>query len=188
MNFENEKFLIITVVGFHAGEALASIFSRKQKEIQNDGKTYWLLKSFKVKNDQIQEMCKQAKKEHQDVYCLFISASVKNGAKPTLHDSLVKQISEDNIGWAVLPEGIKITGKIDKQTTALVLDELEIVTNPIIIDLWKFSEFLTSNPVKLQLGASTICVINIPSVGMKSRSRNIIAWGKLKFPYAVWVK
>lgn len=187
MNVQDKKYLIISVIGSHAGEDITPIFLRKKNEINKNGRTYWLIKSFKARPVQIQEMCKRAESEGEDIYCAFITASAKNGAKPTINNILVKQISENNKEWITLPVDVKITGKIDTQSSALVLSELEIYSKPTTLDLWNYSD-TDNKPIKLQLGASTICCINIPSEGMKSRNRTIAAWGKLKNPYAVWVK
>lgn len=187
MNILDKKYLIISVVGSHAGEGISPIFLRKKNEIDKNGKTYWLIKSFKARTTQIQKLCQKAESEGEAIYCAFITASAKNGAKPTVSDSLVKHISENNDKWIALPEDVKITGKIDSHSTALVLSELEILGEPLTIDLWNYSD-ADNKPIKLQLGASTVCCINVPSVGMKSRNRIIAAWGKLKSPYAVWVK
>ena len=90
--------------------------------------------------------------------------------------------------WAKVPKGVRITGKIDARSTALVLDELRVITRPQIFDLWEYSEFNTGNPIRLQLGASTVCCEQSPSVGMHSRYRDIVAIGKLYAPYAVSIR
>ena len=183
-----KKYLIISVIGTHAGEDISQILFNKQKELESKGRTYWLLRSFRAKTLQIQKICEQATKERDSIYCLFINPSRENGARPTTHNSKVKYVSENGNNWRALPKGVKITGKVDRQSTALVLNELYL-TSPIPnIDLWKFSEFETDDPLKLQLGASTICCKNIPSKGMQSRYRDVIAFGKLIHPYAVYVK
>lgn len=37
----DNKFLVLSIVGVHAGETLSSIFSRKVEEINNIGRTFW---------------------------------------------------------------------------------------------------------------------------------------------------
>jgi hypothetical protein len=187
MNFLDNKYIIISVIGSHAGEEISLIFSRKQEELKSRNETYWLVKSFKAKTSQIQNICKQADKERESVYCLFIESSSKNGARPTIHDSKAQYFSVDGKAWTILSEKVKITGKLDLQSTALVLDELKIIP-PQKIDLWNYSDFENKNPVKLQLGASTVCCIKISSKGMLSRFRNVVAVARLKTPYAIWVK
>ena len=188
MNLLNKKYLVITVIGPHAGDDVSTIFSKKQKEIDNHGKTYWLLKSFRAKTNQIQNICKKANEDKEDVYCLFIEPSSKDGARPTICNSLVKYISHNGSEWEELPSNVNITGKIDIQSSALVLNGLLLVNPMQIVDLWEYSEFGTDAPLKLQLGASTICCVRKHSEGMKSRFRNVVALGRLAFPYAVLVK
>jgi hypothetical protein len=90
------SYSIITVIGSHAGEDLANIFLRKQKEITDTGFSYWLIKSFKARTLQIQALCDEASNQGEVVNCYFIEASQKNGAKPTYHNSSVKFVSENN--------------------------------------------------------------------------------------------
>ena len=185
MKWQDSGYLIITIVGSHAGEELKNIFLRKQKDIEKTKKTYWLLKSFKAKTDHIQEFCNLAKKDNQECYCLFIEAGSKNGAKPTINNQLAKEISKDGLLWQKAEH--TITGKVDKQSTALVMSKLTILDKPELFDFWNYSE-PNKVPIKLQLGASTGCCIKRKSKGMVSRYRNIVAIGKLINPYAVWVR
>lgn len=179
---------LITVVGSHAGESLSAIILRKQKEVQQRAIAYWLFKSFKARTLQVQGLCKEARLQGEVVDCYFIEASQKNGARPTNYDDSVKFISEDAAVWKPLTKECKITGKIDKQSTALVLSDIRLAEDSTTVDLWDYSEFQTGLPVKLQLGASTVCCYKTPSIGMQSRLRRVIATGKLCPPYAVWVK
>lgn len=184
----HNKYLIISIIGEHAGESIEDIFSRKQKDVDEIGKTYWLIQSHKAKTETVQELSRKAEKEDISAYCLFIEPSQKGGAKPTLHDDPVTHVSSDNQNWNKLPNEIKITGKISRNSTALVFSELTIINNPTTIDLWEYSEFKTDNPVKMMLGASTICCEKRPSSGMKNRYRNVVGIGRLTMPYGVWLK
>jgi hypothetical protein len=190
-NILDKKYVIISIIGSHAGDEISWIFSSKTQELQRNGKTYWLIKSHKARTLQIQEFCEQAKKENEDVYCLFITASTDNGAKKTISKILAKEISENKNDWAVLSDGVEIKGKMDLQSTALVLSKLEVFNTPKKIDLEDYSEVdIKQNilSIKLRQGASTICSIKVPSVGMKSSLRTVVAYGKLVIPYAVWVR
>jgi uncharacterized protein YfeS len=185
-----KKYILLSVMGFHAGESEAEIFDRKKREIIDTGKSFWLVNSFKAKTKDIQKFCKCALDEGEDVFCIFIEASQKGGAQPTKISSVASQFSSDNIHWSDIPKGIKVTGKIDKKTTTLILESL-IMNNEkkVEIDLWNYSDFLDeSNPIRLMQGASTICAIKKYNEGMKSRYRKIVAFGKLTEPFAVWLK
>ncbi len=141
-------YIIISIIGSHAGEDLDQIFLRKQEDIEKTGKTYWMIQSHKAKTQQVQDLCKKASSENLPVYCLFVEPSQKGGAKPTLHDKVVTAISSNNQNWEDVGEGVKITGKISKNSTALVLDKLEVLSDSIPFDLWEYSEFKTKNPIK----------------------------------------
>ena len=185
--FEN-KYLIISVIGSHAGESEADIFRRKQEEIKQAGKSFWLIKSHKAKTEHVQDICRTASRENQDVYCVFIEAAQKSGAIPTKNDSVAVKFSSDKIIWSDIPTGIKVTGKIDKNTTALVFGTLEVIDEDDI-DLWNYSDFLhDEQPIKIMQVSSTLCCIKKNNAGMKSRYRKIVAIGKLKEPFAVWLK
>ncbi len=183
----DKKYVVMTIVGMHAGKEISDIFSWKKNEIGQHGKTYWLAHSPKAKVSQVQDFCKQAHTEGEDVYCLFINASTKNGARRTLHDSQASCVSADGIEWRKLDEGLKVTGKIDKAATVLVFDRLETLTDLLQIDLWNYSE-TNGAPMRFRLGASTACCQKNPSIGMKSHQRTIVGWARLKAPFAVYVK
>ncbi len=185
-----KKYILFSVVGFHAGESEAEIFDRKKGEVIDAGKSFWLIKSFKAKTGDIQRFCKYALNDGEDVFCIFLEASQKGGAQPTKTNSVASQFSSDNIHWLDIPKGIKVTGKIDKRTTALVLESLEMNNEKDIeIDLWNYSDFLDDlNPARFTQGASTICATRKYNEGMKSRYRKIVAFGKLTKPFAIWLK
>ncbi|RLC35607.1 hypothetical protein DRH14_00500 [Candidatus Shapirobacteria bacterium] len=184
----NNKFLILSIVGTHAEENLSNIFNRKINEINNTSYTFWLIKSFRAKTEQIQQMAQSSLNTSQKIYCFFISPSQKNGAQPTKIVSLAQQFSNDNINWLKIPKQIKVTGKIDNHTTGLVFDKISLTKNTQI-DLWQYSNFFDqSKPIKMSQGASTVCAIKKYNQGMKSRYRQILAIGRLKHPYAVFLR
>jgi len=81
--------------------------------------------------------------EGEDVFYIFLEASQKGGAQPTKTSSVASQFSLDNINWFNIPKGIKVTGKIDRGTTALVLENLEMNNDKEAkIDLWNYSDYL----------------------------------------------
>src|SRR3989344_4938667 len=111
-SISKKKYLLFSVIGSQAGESEQEIFNRKKREILNADKSFWLIKSFKSKTEDIQNFCRLA--------------SQKGGAQPTKTNSVAYQFSSNNIHWSDIPKGIRVTGKIDKKTTALVLESLEI--------------------------------------------------------------
>jgi hypothetical protein len=187
-NTSGNKYVIISVIGSHAGEDISRVFARKQKEIRDTTLSYWLVKSFKARTERVQALCKKAASENESVFCLFIDPASKNGSKPTTHSIEAEYISQDNIDWEKVPKGIKITGKIDQYSTALVFDEIDIMNRPLSFDLQGYVEFETKLPIKLQLGASTICCEQVSSSDTSPRFRNVVAIGKFHPSYAVWIK
>jgi len=184
------NYILLTIIGSHAGESITDIFERKKDEVRVGGNSFWLIKSNKARTEHIQKLCACALNEGEDVFCLFIEPSIKGGAKPTTMNTQAYKFSYNEKDWENIPDGIKVTGKISKNTTALVLENLEITLDEgTEIDLWKYSDYLDqSSPIKFSLGSSTICATKIYNVGMKSRYRKIVAFGKLKKPFAVWLK
>ncbi len=185
---QNNKFLVFSIVGMHAGEVLAAIFTRKQNEIEDAGKSIWLIKSFRAKTIDLQKIGQAAVKAQQEIYCLFISPAQTNGARPTSRDVAAKQYSEDGTRWLNIPEGIRTTGKIESLTTGLVLDRLYPIENKEI-DLWGYSDFRAKDkPILLSRGASTVCAVKKYQPGMKSRTRQVVGAGRLTPPFAVYLR
>lgn len=178
---------IISIIGSHASETLSTIFARKKQEIADDGKAFWLIQSHKATTKQVQRLGQITKPEER-IPVLFIDAAQTGGAKPTLHQEQASHYSIDGQIWERIPMGIRVTGNITKKSTALVLSELHVLEHPIPIDLWEYSEFDTESPIKFALGSSTVCAIRKPSIGMKSKFRNAVAYGKLTSPFGVWLK
>ncbi len=185
-----EKYLIFSVVGFHAGESEEEIFNRKRKEIADVGESFWLINSFKARTEIIQKFCRTALEDNKEIYCIFLEASQRGSAKPTKFKSHASEFSSDKINWSKIPKKIKVTGRINKNTTALILKTLEFNKNTNVkFDLWNYSDFLNdSAPIKFTQGASTVCAVRNYKRGMKSRFRRVVAFGKLKNPFAVWLR
>ena len=194
VNVSDIKYVVISVMGPHAGESENEIFNRKIQDIHNIdvGLTFWLMKSHRAKPEMVHELCVKANTEKTESYCVFIEASSKGGAVPTKTASSAKSYSKDNLTWVVLPRGLSpVTGKIDKNAYALVFNRLELVTDSI--DLWSYADFFNQNsPLKIIQGASTICAINKDMANdtdkIKSRYRRVIAIGKLCEPFCVYLR
>ena len=184
------KYLILSVVGSHAGESEKEIFSRKRREIADIGESFWLINSFKARTEIIQKFCRTALSDNKEVYCVFLEASQRGGAKPTKFKSPASEFSSDKVNWSNIPKKIKVTGRINRNTTALILTTLEFNKNKNVkFDLWNYSSFLNiSAPIKFMQGASTVCAVRKYNEGMKSRFRRVVAFGKLKNPFAVWLR
>lgn len=191
MSILNNEYMIISVIGSHAGENEEEIFRRKINDIDSSGKTFWLIKSWQAKPDMVQEICRHAEDKNKNVYCIFIEASTFGGAVPTKQASSAQYYSSDNSGWLEIPDNISpVTGKIDRSAYALIFDNLKMYDGNI--DLWDYADFFNqSNPVKISQGASTLCATRQDMRDIqnkiKSRFRRIVAIGKLCKPFGVWL-
>tara|TARA_B100000700_G_scaffold191401_1_gene210800 strand:- start:187 stop:729 length:543 start_codon:yes stop_codon:yes gene_type:complete len=178
---KNEKS-IFTIIGPHAGELPDSIISRKIKDIKKVGQTFWVIKAIKGKKPiEVQKFC-----ENSEIKILFISPATMGGAEDTKSTCPNKEYSKDNLNWTRLPDISKVIG----DGYAFILDSLEIKKDSYI-DINKYAE--ESNiPLKFNQSASTICSIKSDMTShpnrMKSNKRQLIAIGKLKAPYCVWVR
>lgn len=186
------KFVVISVIGSHAGESETEIFNRKIQDIYNVGLTFWLMKSHKAKPQMVKQLCIEASNKNTKSYCIFIDASSKGGAIPTKTAASAKSYSKDKLTWDVLPHGLSpVTGKIDNNAYALVFDQMETADDAI--DLWKYADFFDKNsPIKIMQGASTVCAIKKDMTNhsdkIKSHFRKVIAVGKLCEPFCVYLK
>ncbi len=169
MDVLESKYVVLRIIGEHAGESEIDVFLRKRKEIHEAGKSFWLIKSNKAKTENIQEISKKAEKEGEKVYVLFIHAATNGGARPTKKEDIAHHYSSDNNNWSIIENGIKVTGKIDRSSTALVLKNLEVFNKEdVIIDLWNYSDFFDSlSRIKTGLGSSTVCAVKKYCEGMK---------------------
>ena len=187
------KYIVISVMGAHAGESEDEIFRRKIGDIKQIGHTFWLIKSFQAKPIMIQQFCQTAKKENLEVYCNFIEASSSKGATPTKEASCAKSYSADREKWEDFPKGLSpVTGKIDRSAYALVFNQLKVVYAKRI-DLWYYANyFKQDHPVRIFQGGSTLCGVKkdmkIHKDRIKAHIRKVVALGRLCPPFCVWLK
>lgn len=179
---------IISVMGEHAGEGANRIFARKISDIEQTGKTFWVVRSPKSRPAHVQKLCAAS-----SVYTIFIEPATKGGARPTLEADAAKEYSRDRAQWHPLPIGLgPVTGKLDNAATALVFDTLTIDVSGVL-DLWEYSEDSDLHtPLKFILGRSTVCAVRRESRDhpqkMKSRYRDIVAVARMKEPFCVWLR
>lgn len=190
---ENPKYAVFSVMGPHAGEDSAAIFDRKTADINQGGKTFWLVRSQLAKPDMVQKLCSEAIKQTCNPLCFFLEPSSPGGAVPTKSNCAASEYSSDFSTWHPLPTSLSpVTGRISPSACALMFDEL-IVRESEIIDLWGYADFFDSRrPITIRQGASTVCAIGRETRThpdrMKSHLRPVIAIGRLAYPYAVWLR
>lgn len=179
---------LISVIGAHAGEDAAAIFSRKISDCREIGRTFWVAKSAKARPAQVQALC-----DSSHGYVIFVEPATPGGARPTKEADSATAYSPDRATWLPLPSGIgPVTGQMDASATALVFDELTTGVNRIL-DLWGYADGADPDkPLKFMLGLSTACAVqkdmSTHPDRMKSRYRRTMAVGRLADPYCVWVR
>lgn len=191
-NLLKNQFMVISVMGPHAGELENDIFNRKINDIDNIQKTFWLIRSNKAKPNMVQQLCSTAITKGMTPYCIFIKASTEKGAVATKTSAFAKSYSVDGSTWVPLPKELgPVTGKIDAFAYALVFDRLGLANSTI--DLWDYADFFNQDsPIKIMQGASSICAIKkdmkMHTSKIKSRYRRILAVGKLSEPFCVYLR
>jgi len=107
---------VISVMGAHAGEDAAAIFSRKIGDCREVGRTFWVAKSAKARPAQVQAICGTS-----HGYVIFVEPATPGGARPTRESDSATEYSPDRATWLPLPSGIEpVTGQMDDSATALV--------------------------------------------------------------------
>lgn len=190
--FLKQKYVVISIMGPHAGESEEEIFERKRREIEDTGKSFWLHKSYNAKPDVVQDISKEALKKSNTPLCIFIQASSKKGAQPTKQADRMREFSVDKKNWKKIPSGILVTGS-SKNSFIMVFNKLDLIERKEFLNLWNYSLFGTpGKAVKMALGASTVCSLKESSEDdqnkMKSNLRKVVAVGELTHPFAAWVR
>ena len=187
------QYSFLSIIGSHAGEEFNDILIRKKKDIQNVGKTFWVINSYKAKPNMIQTICNSDRSQAAERLCAFLEPSSIGGSVPTKTSLVATEYSVDMSKWEKFPSGIgPVTGKITRSACALVFDDLSLCEFEAL-DLWQYADFFNQDqPVKILQGASTIGVIakntSTHPNRMKSHLRQIVAVGKLSEPFAVWLR
>jgi hypothetical protein len=186
-------YSLFSVMGPHAGESSEAIFARKIADIKNSGQTFWLVRSHKAKPDMVQSVGATVCGGPHELLCAFLAPSSPGGAVPTKTASAAVEFSRDRRRWEAMPPGITpVTGQMTPSTCALVFDQLRLLTSAVV-DLWEYADFFDPElPVKIRQGASTLGATRQDTSAhpdrMKSHLRQVIAVGRLAYPYAVWLR
>jgi len=180
---------VISVMGAHAGEDPAAIFSRKTGDCRRVGRTFWVARSAKARPAQVQAICSAS-----NGYVIFVEPAAVGGARATRESDSATEYSRDRATWLLLPSGIgPVTGQMDDYAAALVFDQLTTDADNRTLDLWGYADDTDSDkPLKFILGLSTVCAVQKDMSGhhkrMKSRYRRIVAVARLAEPYGVWLR
>jgi len=186
-------YSLFSVMGPHAGESSEAIFARKIADVQNIGRTFWVVRSHKAKPDMIQSVGATVYGQSIEPLCAFLAPSSPGGAVPTKTASTAVEYSTDRRRWESMPAGITpVTGQMTPSTCALVFDHIYLMTSAAV-DLWQYADFFDpEQPVRIRQGASTLGVTwrdtSTCSDRMKSHLRDVVAVGRLVHPFAVWLR
>ena len=171
---------ILSIIGWHAGEAIEDIVERKRADIKKAGRTIWLYHSWTAKIPIVQQFGRTFPK----ATVVFL----KGSAFPTSTSLPAREMSDDRKRWMPLPQGVgKVTGR--SPGGGLVIGELEPIDADV--DLWGYLQHPELCPIRFQQGASTACAV--PSSdgaveGMRSRHRRAVAIGRLIPPYGTFLR
>lgn len=187
-------FVVVSVMGPHAGEDTAAIFQRKRDDTVMVGKTFWLVRSRKSRPEMVHALCRAATAKDCQVYCVLVTPASANGAEPTQVSAAASEYSSDRSAWQPMPTGLgPVTGLMTPGAFALIFDELDFEAKHPSLDLWDYAEYSDlSAPVVFRQGASTICAVRSSTrshpARMKNNLRIVLAVGRLAPPYAVWLR
>jgi hypothetical protein len=110
---------VISVMGAHAGEDAAAIFSRKISDCREIGRTFWVVKSAKARPAQVQTICHAS-----HGYVIIVEPATPGGARPTKEANSATAYSPDGATWVQLPSGIgPVTGQMDASATACAVQK-----------------------------------------------------------------
>ena len=182
-----EDYAILSLAGRHAKESFEEIITRKQKDIENVGYTYWQEYSSKSYPDKVQSFKDMVSSKGILMNCLLY----KGNTQDTQNDTQATEWSKDKEHWQkISPKLSPVTGKLTANSHALVFSKLESVDD-MILNLENYLQFDTSEPIKNTNFFSTFCAQKIADNREAENEKNIrqvFAVGKLKKPGSVWLR
>ena len=108
---------IFMKIGSHAGETFDQILQRKQREIEQAGRSFWGYGGASCHPlTQVQPFARTLAQQASGIYLLM--EYIHSTADPDIVPAT--QFSSDGVHWEKIPEGINVTGS----RYALVLDEI----------------------------------------------------------------
>jgi len=186
---------VVSIVGGHAGELLSEIFGRKMMDIENCGKTFWVVRSYKIVPQDVRRLCVRSNRKGgkpTSVKIYFLDSVSSSGARPTTTSKLAKEYSKGKKCWKKFPKGLSaVSGKIDSATSCFVLDSLKFESKTF--DIWQYEDaFNRGDPIRFGLGYSTVCALKFDMTThnerMKKRYRGVVASARLVYPYCVYLR
>jgi hypothetical protein len=81
---------IVSVMGDHAGQSADVIFKKKETDIEQIGRTFWLMRSPEARPAKVQELCNS-----MPAYTIFVAPASKGGPLPTKNAEGAREYSND---------------------------------------------------------------------------------------------
>ena len=180
------KHVIISVMGPYAGESESSIFTRKRREINENGFTFWHHQSYQAKPDMVQELGKAA--EGSPIKLILTSTGSKKRGEDTKKHAQAKKFSPKKYSsYKPIPKSIYV--ETGTRPWAIVITNLVLEKKEI--NLWDYSNYFTGGAIITRQGGSTVCAIRQSSrddpMKMKSKIRDVVAIADVIHPFSVWL-
>ena len=182
------KHLIFSVIGGHAGEDEHQIFFRKKEDIKKYGWVLWLFKSHRAKPEVIQAFCKSAQSVGSEALVGFLWPRLAGSATQTQTRDYATGYSKNSIHWENIPNGMEVTGKVDGGAYAFFMDSIQLGESKV--DLSMYRSFPQQQEIRPMPGGSTICGTRVmPTQNLiKPNVRRISAVARLREPFCVYLR
>lgn len=185
INSKGDAFVFMKV-GTHAGEELDSIIKRKLKEIEKTGMSFWGYGGptcHPIK--QIQPFAKRIVEKKGNIYLCM--ETIQSNADPDIVPAT--EYSVDGISYEPIPDGITVTGS----RYAIVLDEITPEVFDIPIEAYEVASGRSKGRaadsyIRGHVDKACIELVNERMSLVTDKFRHISLVGKMKEPYAVFVK
>ncbi len=185
INTKSEAFIFMKV-GTHAGEDLDTIIERKLREIEKTGMSFWGYGGPTCHpTKQVQPFAKTVVEKRGSIYLCM--EKIHSLADPDIVPATMYSV--DGVNYSPIPDGITVTGS----RYAIVLDEIVPEEFEIPLDAYEVAYGRSmGRPASgyIQGHVDKACLELNPNrmIGASEKKKVISLVGKLKEPYAVFVK
>jgi hypothetical protein len=176
-------YLILSSAGSHAREDWRTIIKRKTTDIAKLSHTIWLQNSIALRPDAVQTFCK----DFEACYVIFLSRKRDGKATGPSTDVRAKKYSHDNKSWSPPQPGLShVTGQINRGTTGFWFTALEKVEDGSL-SLDCFHKHPNGQVLdRFHAHESAYPVHRV--VPIRPGLYEILAFGQLSLPFAVWLQ
>ena len=185
INTKSDAFIFMKV-GTHAGEDLDTIIERKLREIEKTGMSFWGYGGPTCHpTKQVQPFAKKVVEKKGSIYLCM--EKIHSLADPDIVPATMYSV--DGVNYSPIPDGITVTGS----RYAIVLDEIVPEEFEIPLDAYEVAYGRSAGrPASgyIQGHVDKACIELNPNrmIGASDKKKVISLVGKMKEPYAVFVK